>query len=651
MPPSGAHDIENSTRRVKFQLYLLNESIAAINQGSRREDPTHESDTEGTGEFECGGRRYAPRDEDRNARMDGLCHHICGDAAARDDGGLAQVDAVEEGPSDHLVDGVVATDILAQDDGAVADRSREGGLRSGGLREGRAVHAPRDTVHRGSGKHFLRTLGEVCDAEEPFAAIGDIGRGDEAEDLAGNGPRTAGGGDDRDAAGRQGRRINSCDIDSAAVVADENRAQRVAAGEEPASDQMPDGQIVEGEGRAKQDHEVASVHPDEYRRLESQWKRRRKHLGSLVVGATVVKERGTLCYTGTMSTSRHHGPDIDRAHVDRAVETILALCAIPSPTGFVDGAVEYVSARLAELGFTPERRAKGTILCELGGTGRPLVLASHVDTLGAMVRSVKSNGRLRYTKIGGYPDLYLVGETCMVYLGDGRKLTGTFQPIEPAAHVNTKLKELAPTEETMELVLDEAVSSADATRKLGVRAGDFVSIDARPKLTDSGYIKSRHLDDKASSGVLLALAAMVARGELVPNRRLVLLFSVWEEVGHGGSVLPAGIEEFIAVDMGAVGDDLGCSDRMVSICAKDSNGPYDRSVVLGLEAAAKKAGCDFAVDIYPSYGSDAEAALRAGYDLRHGCMGPGVSASHGYERTHRDAVANTLALLVAYVGN
>ncbi|HUX37837.1 MAG TPA: M42 family metallopeptidase [Rectinemataceae bacterium] len=352
-----------------------------------------------------------------------------------------------------------------------------------------------------------------------------------------------------------------------------------------------------------------------------------------------------------MSQTKHQGPVIESDIVDEAVQAILDLCRIPSPTGFAEAATDHVATKLEALGFHPTRNAKGTVLCELGGEGKPLVLASHVDTLGAMVRSIKPNGRIRYSKIGGFPDLYLVGETCLVHLRDGRTLSGTFQPVEASVHVNTKLKDLAPTEETMELLLDEAVSSAAETKKLGVAAGDFVSIDARPVLTASGFIKSRHLDDKASSGILIALAALVARKKLVPSRRLVLLFSTWEEVGHGGSVLPSGVEEFIAVDMGSVGEDLGCSDRMVSICAKDSNGPYDRSVVLALQEAAGRANCSFAVDIYPAYGSDAGAALRAGHDLRHGCVGPGVYASHGYERSHREAVANTLALLASYVGS
>jgi putative aminopeptidase FrvX len=350
-----------------------------------------------------------------------------------------------------------------------------------------------------------------------------------------------------------------------------------------------------------------------------------------------------------MSHAKPTGPAVEAALVDQAIEDILALCAIPSPTGNSEPAASWVEARLRGFGLSPTRGPKGTVYCELGGTGSPLVLASHLDTLGAMVRSIKPNGRLRYTKIGGYPDLYLTGETCLIQGREGQTWTGTFQPVDASAHVNLKLKDLVPSEENMEVLVDEPVATAAETRKLGIAPGDFISIDARPRLSPSGYLKSRHLDDKASSGILLALASELAAGRLSLGRRCTLLFSTWEEVGHGGSVVPPGSEEFIAVDMGAVGEDLGCTDRMVSIAAKDSSGPYDRSVVLALEAAARRANCAFAVDIYPSYGSDAGAALRAGGDLRHGCLGPGVYASHGYERTHREAVASTLALLIEYL--
>ena len=175
--------------------------------------------------------------------------------------------------------------------------------------------------------------------------------------------------------------------------------------------------------------------------------------------------------------------------------------------------------------------------------------------------------------------------------------------------------------------------------------GDMISIDARPVLTEKGYLKSRHLDDKAGCALLLTLARMVAKNELKPKRKVYLLFTTYEEVGHGGSVLPEDCVLAISVDMGAVGDDLGCTEHKVSICAKDSGGPYDWDLTNDLVAAAKRAECAFAVDVYPHYGSDVETSLAAGYDVRHGLLGPGVYASHGYERTHMDALENTLRLL------
>jgi putative aminopeptidase FrvX len=341
--------------------------------------------------------------------------------------------------------------------------------------------------------------------------------------------------------------------------------------------------------------------------------------------------------------------NLDPVAIDRAVERVLELCAIPSPTGFADAAADYVFHALSTLGFSPLRSAKGAVVCELGGEGRPLVLAAHVDTLGAMVRSIKPNGRIRYTKVGGWPDLNVATETCVIHTRAGRTITGTFQPVEASSHVNQKLKDMKPDEENMEVVIDELVASKAETLALGVAPGDFISIDARPVLTPAGFIKSRHLDDKASSGVLLVLAELIAAGKTKLARKVSLVFTVWEEVGHGGAVVPEGTEEFVSVDMGCVGEDLACTDRQVSIAAKDSGGPYDRSVVRALTAAAERAGADFVIDVYPSYSSDADVALRAGHDLRHGCLGPGVYASHGYERTHRSALAGTLALLEEYV--
>ncbi len=337
--------------------------------------------------------------------------------------------------------------------------------------------------------------------------------------------------------------------------------------------------------------------------------------------------------------------------VDRAIHHVMELCRLPSPTGFTALAEGYVEQALQAAGLKSERTVKRSVLVDLGGEGRPLVMAAHIDTLGLMVRSIKSNGRLRYAKIGGFPDFLALTENVTIHARDGRRYSGTLQPTDASVHVNAKLAEQKLDDEHCEIVIDEKVSKKDHVRELGVAPGDFVSLDPRTVLTESGYLKSRHLDDKASAGVLLALAEAVAAGELKLARKVWLLFTTYEEVGHGGAVIPEGAVEILSVDMGAVGDDLSCTDRQVSICAKDSGGPYDRDVTQALIEAAGRAGCDFAVDVYPRYSSDANVSLAAGHDVRHGLVGPGVYASHGYERTHSDAIANTLALLFEYAGH
>ncbi len=337
--------------------------------------------------------------------------------------------------------------------------------------------------------------------------------------------------------------------------------------------------------------------------------------------------------------------------VTYCVDRLGELCNTPSPSGFTTEVEKYLVSTLEALGLKVRQTRKRSVLCELGGEGDGLLLAAHVDTLGAMVRSLKANARLRYTPIGSYPEFYLTAETCVIHTRNERRFTGTFQPVNPAFHVNKKLSEMKFDDETMEVVLDVIAEKKEDLEKLGIAAGDFISIDPRLTVTDTGYIKSRHLDDKASAAALLTLASLVTSGRLQPRRKTYLLFTTYEEVGHGGSSgVPEDVEEIISVDMGAVGDDLTTDERKVSICAKDSGGPYDYAVTNALIAAAKEAGASYAVDIYPFYGSDVEASLRAGYDVTHGLIGPGVSASHGYERTHLEGLENTLKLLAAYIG-
>ncbi len=339
-------------------------------------------------------------------------------------------------------------------------------------------------------------------------------------------------------------------------------------------------------------------------------------------------------------------------YTDLVLSYIQSLCAIPSPTGFTKKVEEYLVSTLTELGFSPSQSPKGTVLCTIGGEGKSLLLSSHVDTLGAMVRSIKGNGRLAFTQVGGYNNSVIENENCVIHTRSGHSYMGTFQNVNASRHVYGSTDNTEKTEKTLEVIVDELVKTKEDTEKLGISPGDFISFDPRTLYTPGGFIKSRHLDDKASTGILLALAAMVAKGEIQLQRKVTLMFTVFEEVGHGASVLlPYPIDDMIAVDMGCVGDDLTCDETMVSICAKDSSGPYHYELTNELIALAKKENLDYAVDIYPYYGSDASAAMEAGLDARHALVGPGVFASHGYERTHKKAIDNTLKLLCAFISS
>ncbi len=339
-------------------------------------------------------------------------------------------------------------------------------------------------------------------------------------------------------------------------------------------------------------------------------------------------------------------------YIKLAVTQTEALCKIPSPSGFTKLATDYLIKECKLMGFNPSSSRKNSVLVNIGGEGNPVVLAAHVDTLGAMVRAIKSNGRLRLTKIGGYPENNIEAENCIIHTRSGKEYSATIQLENPAVHVNKEIGKIERSDKNVEVVIDEKVSNKKEVEKLGISAGDFISFDPRTILTKSGFIKSRHLDDKASAGILLSLAKLIADKELDLNRKVYLLFTTYEEVGHGGaSGIPDDIEEMISVDMGAVGDDLETDEHKVSICAKDSGGPYDYDVTTKLIELAKKNKLNYAVDIYPHYGSDVEATLRAGYDIKHALIGPGVSASHGYERTHQEGIENTLKLLVAYLEN
>ena len=341
-----------------------------------------------------------------------------------------------------------------------------------------------------------------------------------------------------------------------------------------------------------------------------------------------------------------------KTYAEYAWEKAEALLAIDSPTGFTDRAAIWVRDAFASLGCDARITNKGGVLVDLGGADHRdgLLLCAHADTLGGMVAGIKADGRLRLTGLGGMEPNNGECENVRVYTRDGKVYEGTLYLHNPSVHVNGDYHTARRSWDTTEVVLDEDVRSEADARKLGIEVGDIVCFDPRTRRTAGGYLKSRFLDDKLSVGILLAFVKYLKDNQISLQRHLWVHVTVYEEVGHGacGSI-PANVTEAISVDMGCVGDGCQCTERQCSICAKDSHGPYSYEVVGKLIAAAKREGADYAVDVYPHYGSDVDAALNAGADIRHGLIGAGVFASHGYERSHMDGVYNTLLVLKGYL--
>ncbi|MEG2116593.1 MAG: M42 family metallopeptidase [Clostridia bacterium] len=335
--------------------------------------------------------------------------------------------------------------------------------------------------------------------------------------------------------------------------------------------------------------------------------------------------------------------------IDFILQKLKELTSIDSPSGFTFRAKEYVLDELKSLGYAPQENKKGCVFCDLGGSGNPLILSAHIDTLGGMVAEVKANGRLKLTKIGGLRPENIETENCKVWTRGGKTVEGTFQLNNPSIHVNGNYATTPRDFDNMEVVLDEKTTNKADTLALGIEVGDYVCFDPRTVVTKSGYIKSRFLDDKLSVAILLGVAKYIKDNKVNLNRKVVIFISVYEEIGHGASSLPFDIEEMLCVDMGCVGEGLNCTERECSICVKDSAGPSNFEMTSKLVDLAKKNKIAVALDVYPFYSSDADAGLSAGNDFKHCLIGAGVYASHGYERSHVDGVTATLDLIVAYL--
>lgn len=339
---------------------------------------------------------------------------------------------------------------------------------------------------------------------------------------------------------------------------------------------------------------------------------------------------------------------INRQYVLNFLEEILQT---PSPSGFTTQIMSKIQREAESLGydFSLIKKGGGVITVTGKNSDNVTCLSAHVDTLGAMVRSINSSGTIRFTSIGGYMMSTVEGEYCQIHTRAGQIYTGTALTKKPSVHVYSDARDLKREEAEMEIRIDELVNCKEDVERLGIEVGDFISWTPRVEIKENGFIKSRHLDDKAGVAILFGVLEMLKRENLKPTNTLKFFFSSHEEVGHGAAYIPTQIDEMIAIDMGAIGDDLACTERGVSICAKDSSGPYDYHLVSKMIQLAKREQLNYSVDIYPHYGSDVSAALSSGQNIRGGLIGPGVHASHGMERTHLDGLINTILLLLAYI--
>ncbi|MFI3112489.1 M42 family metallopeptidase [Streptococcus suis] len=337
----------------------------------------------------------------------------------------------------------------------------------------------------------------------------------------------------------------------------------------------------------------------------------------------------------------------------KTLDYIVTLTNTPSPTGFTTDIMNYIKAEVESFGYAASKTAKGGVLVTVPGENdqEHRMVTAHLDTLGAMVRAVKPDGRLKMDLVGGFGYPSIEGENCLIHCAkNGKTFTGTILMHQTSVHVYRDASTAERNQTNMEIRLDEKVTNADETRALGIEVGDFISFDPRTVVTETGFIKSRHLDDKVSAAILLHLLKVYKEAGATLPYTTHFYFSNNEEIGYGAnSSIPAQVVEYLAVDMGAMGDDQQTDEYTVSICVKDGSGPYHYELRQHLVALAERDGIPYKLDIYPYYGSDASAAMRAGADVKHALLGAGIESSHSYERTHLDSVVATEQMVDAYL--
>lgn len=338
--------------------------------------------------------------------------------------------------------------------------------------------------------------------------------------------------------------------------------------------------------------------------------------------------------------------------MDYTLHVLEKLCTTPSPSGMTHDVMRIIETEFNKLDMKVKYTNKGGLVTYYKGknSGAKKAISAHGDTLGAMVKEIKADGRLAITAVGYYMYQSIECENCIIHTAEDKTYTGTIYTTKPSVHVNSDSRTMERTIENYEVVIDEKVFSKEDVMKLGIEVGDYISFESRFRVTKSGFVKTRHLDDKASVAIIIGACKYMKENNIVPENDVQIFITNFEELGHGASHgIDVTVSELLCVDMGALGDGQNSDEYTVSICAKDSGGPYDLELRSRLVKLSKENGVMYKVDTYPFYGSDGGAALKAGYDLKVALIGPGVYASHSYERTHVASIENAAKLLIAYL--
>lgn len=338
-------------------------------------------------------------------------------------------------------------------------------------------------------------------------------------------------------------------------------------------------------------------------------------------------------------------------NTEQVLKTMERLLAISSPTGYYRPIQDFLVDELTQAQISYSLLRKGGIIADAGGEGNALCIMVHADEIGLMVRWINSDGTLDVTPIGGLFACNVNYAPVRVMTRCGRHYQGTVYRKQSNAHVTPKEIYDQPLDydKNVVVVLDEDVRTQQNVLDLGIRVGDFVGLSPEFRV-HNGFIKSRFIDNKANVAVCLELLKRIVRDRIPLNRKVLFDFTMFEEVRHGGAWVPEGVTDVMAIDIACVGERQTSKENKVSIFAKDGRFPYNYELVNELISTAEKAGVDYVVDVFtPFYGSDADVAVTAGHDVRHGAIGPGTIGSHGYERTHVDALKNTYHLILQYI--